>query len=99
MNELYVEYCGQYYPVEEDKTFVIGREGDLAIDDNPYLHRQFLTVSKHAGLWWLNNVGSRLTATIADKTGGLQAWLSPGVQPPTGAQPGLGGVHRRPDHL
>jgi len=77
LNELYVEYCGQYYPVVEDKTFVIGRDGDLAIDENPYLHRQFLTISKHAGLWWLNNIGTRLTATIADKTGGLQAWLSP----------------------
>ncbi|MCS3492510.1 hypothetical protein M2368_001513 [Arthrobacter sp. JUb119] len=77
MSEVTIEYCGQYYPVQDAKPFTIGREGDLAIDDNPYLHRHFLTITKQSGLWWLNNVGSRLTATIADRTGGLQAWLSP----------------------
>lgn len=77
MAEVTIEYCGQQYPVHDAKPFTIGREGDLAIDDNPYLHRRFLTITKQNGLWWLNNVGSRLTATIADRTGGLQAWLSP----------------------
>ncbi|MHC6175832.1 hypothetical protein [Glutamicibacter endophyticus] len=80
--DVYVEYCGQWFPVAEGQLFTIGREGDLAVDDNPYLHRQFLTVGQYEGMWWLSNIGARLTATIADKTGGLQAWLSPGARLP-----------------
>ncbi|PRA13445.1 hypothetical protein CQ010_02025 [Arthrobacter sp. MYb211] len=80
--EAHVEYCGQWFGINADQVFTIGREGDLAVDDNPYLHRNFLTVSKYEGMWWLSNVGSRLTATVADKTGGLQAWLSPGSRLP-----------------
>lgn len=77
-----IEYCGEFFPVRSSEVFTVGREGDLDIDDNPYLHRQFLTVSRREGLWWLTNVGARLTATIADRTGGLQAWLSPGGRIP-----------------
>ncbi|WP_189349975.1 hypothetical protein [Zhihengliuella salsuginis] len=81
-DDVHVEFCGEWFPVVEDHVFTIGREGDLEIDDNPYLHRKFLTVAQYDGIWWLSNVGKRLTATIADKTGGLQAWLSPGSRLP-----------------
>ncbi|WP_309080355.1 hypothetical protein [Zhihengliuella sp.] len=80
--EVHVDFCGEWYPVEAGTVFTIGREGDLEIDDNPYLHRRFLTIASHDGIWWLTNVGSRLSATIADKTGGLQAWLGPGARLP-----------------
>ncbi|MFL4473505.1 hypothetical protein ACIPVK_05860 [Paeniglutamicibacter sp. MACA_103] len=81
-DHVHVEYCGEWFDVAEDRVFTIGREGDLAVDDNPYLHRNFLTVARHDGIWWLSNTGSRLTATVADRTGGLQAWLSPGSRLP-----------------
>ena len=63
-------------------TWSIGREGDLEVDDNPYLHRQFLQIARKDGIWWLSNVGSMLSATIADASGGMQAWLSPGARIP-----------------
>lgn len=77
-----VEFCGERHAVVPDVPFVIGREGPLDLDDNPYLHRRFLELAHHDGLWWVENVGSRLTATVADATGGMQAWLAPGGRLP-----------------
>ncbi|MGO1510193.1 MAG: hypothetical protein ACTHXO_03700 [Actinomycetaceae bacterium] len=77
-----VEFCGDWFPVDDEEPFVIGREGPLELDDNPYLHRRFLTIAQSGGLWWVSNVGTRLTATVADPDGNTQAWLSPGARLP-----------------
>ncbi len=77
-----VEFCGEWYDANPETDFTIGREGDLEVDDNPYLHRQFLTISYADDLWWLTNVGTRLSATVADSEGNMQAWLAPGARLP-----------------
>jgi hypothetical protein len=77
-----VEYCGEEFRATEEAPFTIGRDADLEIDDNPYLHRVFLQIHREHDLWWLTNVGSTLTATVADKKGLFQAWLSPGARIP-----------------
>ncbi len=77
-----IEFCGEEHRVHSPGDFSIGRESDLSIDDNPYLHRRFLRVFDEHGMWWLGNVGTLLTATITDGTGGVQAWLSPGARLP-----------------
>ena len=77
-----VDFCGEIYPVDPGEPLIIGREGRLAIDDNPYLHRRFLQVSDQNSLWWLTNIGSALTATVADEQGTMQAWLAPGARLP-----------------
>ena len=79
---LTVLFCGEVFPVEAGRQLTIGRCGDVEIDDNPYLHRTFLVLLRQGGLWWLSNVGSTLTATVADDTGLLQAWLAPGARMP-----------------
>jgi hypothetical protein len=79
---LTIDYCGEIYRVGADAEFGIGRESDLSVDDNPYLHRRFLTVSHEFGMWWLSNVGTLLTATVTDATGTMQAWLAPGAKLP-----------------
>jgi hypothetical protein len=79
---LRVEYCGEWYTVEAGEPFTIGRDSDLTIDDNPYLHRTFLTLSAEYGLWWLSNVGQLLSATVSDATGSVQAWVAPGAKLP-----------------
>ena len=53
---LEIEFCGEIYKVDPGKTFTIGRVGSLAIDDNPFLHRNFLVIESHNGLWWVTNV-------------------------------------------
>lgn len=82
MRPLKVEFCGEWYEVVSPNDFSIGRESDLTIDDNPYLHRRFLRIYEDFGMWWLANVGNLLTATITDATGTVQAWLAPGARLP-----------------
>lgn len=77
-----VLFCGEEFPVLAVRQLTIGRSGDVQIDDNPYLHRNFLVVVEESGLWWLSNVGSTLTATVADDKGLFQAWLGPGARIP-----------------
>lgn len=82
MRSLTVEFIGEEYVVEPDRAFTIGRDSDLVIDDNPYLHRHFLRIAADHGLWWIFNVGSQLSATVTDSSGQVQAWLAPGARLP-----------------
>lgn len=77
-----VEFCGEHWAIEPGSSFTVGREADLVIDDNPFLHRHFLRIDEDAGLWWLSNVGGQLSATVTGSDGLVQAWLSPGARLP-----------------
>lgn len=82
MIPLRVEFCGEWYDVTEPDGLSIGRESDLVIDDNPYLHRRFLQIYPEHGLWWIGNTGNQLSATVTDGGGNVQAWLGPGARLP-----------------
>ena len=82
MTPLKIEFCGEWYEVAHPNDFHIGRESDLVIDYNPYLHRRFLRIYEDFGMWWLGNVGKLLSATVTDATGQVQAWLAPGARLP-----------------
>jgi hypothetical protein len=79
---LVVEFAGERFEASGDREFAIGREGDLVIDENRYLHRRFLTLTAESGMWWLSNVGSRIAATVTDGTGRVHARLAPGARLP-----------------
>lgn len=78
----HLEFCGEWHQLPTDRPFVIGRDGDLIVDENPYLHRRFLDVEHRDGLWWLRNLGGQLSATVSDRDGRFQAWLAPGAHLP-----------------
>ena len=81
--DLTVEFLGETYTPDAAGPFTIGRDADLVVDaDNPFLHRHFLTLTANQDLWWLTNVGTQLTATVADEAGAMQAWLAPGASMP-----------------
>ncbi len=82
MKPLRVEFCGEWFDVTEPDGLSIGRESDLVIDDNPYLHRRFLQIYPEHGLWWIGNTGNQLSATVTDGSGHVQAWLGPGARLP-----------------
>ncbi len=82
MSSPIIKYCGEEHLLKKGHPFTIGREADLSIDENPYLHRHFLTVSDTDGLWWIENVGSRIAATLSEGTRTMQAWLGPGARLP-----------------
>ena len=77
-----IEFCGEDDEVAPGSTFTIGREADLVIDENPFLHRRFLLIRHQNSMWWIANVGSQLSATLSDVAGTLQAWLAPGATLP-----------------
>lgn len=77
-----VEFCGEWYSVPSDKSFGIGRDADLSVDDNPFLHRRLLEISCTNELWVLANVGSRLAVTVTDLAGRMHSWLAPGARLP-----------------
>lgn len=77
-----VDFCGEHWPVADGQTITIGREGDIVVDDNPYLHRRFLEVSLVGQLVMISNVGSVLTATVSDSSNSVHAWLASGAQLP-----------------
>lgn len=80
---LTIDYAGEIVELEpDDGSFVIGRDGDLVIDENPYLHRRFLEISHQNGVWMLSNVGSQISATVNDPGSAVHAWLAPGGQVP-----------------
>ncbi|HRE03090.1 MAG TPA: hypothetical protein PLV68_17455, partial [Ilumatobacteraceae bacterium] len=79
---LVVDFCGERHTVVAGTPFIVGREADLSIDDNPFLHRRFLSLEQINGIWMLRNVGKQLTATAADASGHLEAFLAPGAALP-----------------
>lgn len=82
MRSLEVELAGECYTLVPGQEFTMGRVGDLVIDDNPYLHRNFLKLSFSDGFWWLANVGSRSTAQLSDSGGLSRSTLAPGAKLP-----------------
>ncbi len=79
---LVIEFCGEQVDVPSSAPFAIGRDADFVIDENPFLHRRFLSLSREGELWWVANVGGQLAATLSDPEGLLQAWLAPGGRLP-----------------
>lgn len=77
-----IDFFGEAHEIGEGGSLTLGRDGDLCIDDNPYLHRRFLEFSIAEGVLWLANTGSSLSATVADSEGLVQSWLSPGARVP-----------------
>jgi hypothetical protein len=77
--ELRVDFCGESMVVDH-QPFTIGRDADLVVDGhNRHLHRRLLAVTRDVDVWLLANTGARLTASVADPEGRLDAYLAPGA--------------------
>jgi DNA-binding CsgD family transcriptional regulator len=76
---LTVQFLGEIYRPESELIF--GRDAELALDDNSYLHRQAGRFRRRAATWWLENVGSRLRLTMVGADGSLID-LQPGGSSP-----------------
>jgi DNA-binding CsgD family transcriptional regulator len=81
--DLTVWFLGEVYrPVRE---LVFGRDADLALDDNSYLHRRAGRFRCRDSTWWLENVGTRLRLTMVGADGSLIDLQPGGVSPLLGA--------------
>lgn len=79
---LTVDFAGDVHTIEPDTAFTVGRDGDLAIEDNPYLHRHLLELTQRAGMWWLVNTGSRIAVHVCDEQRLSASILTPGASLP-----------------
>lgn len=79
---LVVDFCGELTSFHPSATWTVGREADITIDDNPFLHRVFLVFAQQSGIWFVSNVGTQLSATVADADAHVEAFLSPGASLP-----------------
>ncbi len=76
---LIVRFLGEIYHPARDLTF--GRDAELALDDNSYLHRQAGRFRRRESTWWLENLGRRLRLTMVSADGSLID-LQPGGSSP-----------------
>lgn len=80
--EAHVLFAGETHRVTPDSRLSIGREADLVVDENPYLHRRFLEVFIEDDLVWVENVGTQLAARLSDEHGLMETFLAPGSRVP-----------------
>lgn len=70
---------GSHHMIAPGQTFTVGRDGDLAFPDNPYLHRQLIHLAFHDRLWWISNVGRRIPVKVFDERTGAVSVLRSGA--------------------
>jgi hypothetical protein len=75
---LRIEFVGEVHVLWPGEELTMGRAGELAIDDNPYLHRVVARFSCHQGLWWIHNSGSSIVLHISDRASSSQITVAPG---------------------
>ncbi|MDJ1113296.1 hypothetical protein [Microbacterium dauci] len=80
--KLGIEFCGEWFYPVPGTVYSIGRDADLVIDTNPYLHRRLLEVESAQDLWWLANTGKSISVALATADGAYQAMLGPGTRVP-----------------
>ena len=65
-NSLRVIFLGQETKVEPAESLDFGRQADLVVDDNPYLHRRLGRFQARGGVWWILNTGSTIVMELSD---------------------------------
>lgn len=81
-SDLRIEFAGEWFDAAPPGPFTIGREADLTVDENPYLHRRLIAFTHESGLWWMANVGQSIGVSVSTGDGVYQAVLGPGAKVP-----------------
>ena len=77
--DLTIDYCGEIHVVNDEATFTFGRNADLCVDENPFMHRVTGRFHADGGRWWLTNVGSKSTIEVYDSGTKSRSILKPGT--------------------
>ncbi len=64
---LYVDFCGEERVVAPGEVLSFGREADLDIDDNPYMHRVLGRFAHRSDNWWIHNAGTTISLNVFDR--------------------------------
>ncbi len=76
---LIVDYLGEIRVLEPNEGLSFGRDADLTIDDNEFLHRKLGRFEHRAGRWWVANIGSKIEFEVVDRTTRAAARMTPGT--------------------
>ncbi len=82
MNQLFVEFAGEERNLNPGDELTFGRDADLDIDTNPYLHRRLGLFRHESGGWWIHNTGSAISLEICDIDSPSRLSIAPGTQSP-----------------
>lgn len=82
MNELKVEFAGAIHILEGGERLTFGRDADLEIDTNPYLHRRVGVFRQRNGDWWVSNTGSAIAIEVCDDASPSRLTVAPGTSTP-----------------
>lgn len=75
---LEIEFCGEEHRVAARAGLSFGRDADLVVDTNPYLHRVAGRFVHRDGHWWLDNSGRSVAMVVRRLDGTGTATLGPG---------------------
>lgn len=62
-----------------ERSVTFGRDADLELDSNPFLHRRTGAFVRAGDAWWIHNVGSKLHLTVV-AADGTRVELPPGTR-------------------
>ncbi len=79
---LIVGFVGETRRLSEGNELTFGREAQLEIDTNPYLHRRLGLFRFENGSWWLHNIGSAIALDVIDAQSSSRATVAPGAGMP-----------------
>jgi len=65
---LVVDLVGEVHELEPPDTLTFGRDADLVVDANPFMHRVVGRFAHRYGVWWLQNLGSGIRLELLDPT-------------------------------
>jgi hypothetical protein len=78
MDSLEVTFLDELYTAEPGRSLTFGREADIVIDGhNQFMHRLIGRFVHHNQVWWLSNIGGRISLTAIEGSGKVVA-LPPG---------------------
>lgn len=76
---LVVDFAGEVHELQHGDSLDFGREADLEIDSNPYLHRRLGRFESRSGLWWVVNTGASVVLNVRERSGRSSAVVAPGA--------------------
>ncbi len=76
---LYLDFCGEEHELSPEQALSFGREADLEIDDNPYMHRVVGCFESSDGHWWIHNRGTAIALNVFDHNSPTAALVAPGA--------------------
>lgn len=79
---LTVAFIDEVHHLSPDDSLSFGRDADLVIDTNRFLHRRLGAFRHIDGTWWLSNLGSSLPLDIIDTNSPSRLSLAPGASTP-----------------